>query len=336
MGESSFAQTAPSLVALGYSPLPIMPNSKTPGTDSPMKNWQEWCRKAPPPNAIAGWSRYADCGVGVACGMGLICIDIDFEPAMEALIAMLPQSNVQKRGKKGVSLFYRGNTDVIRSRNFRTPDRVGLVDLLSEGKQTVLPPSIHPDTGEPYYWWTDDTLMDVRLSELTELPDDIAERIGEVLKAYGYDPDLEGPSHRLGSFAASTASAGGSVTAPLFRAVNNQALASLAAWVPHLGLQRCYRAGGGFKAVANWRASGTGRALHLRAPNLSFRSDGIRDFGDGRGYSPIDVVVEARRLSPSNALEWLAPRVGVQLYDPDAAAMADRIVASALRKKKAR
>jgi hypothetical protein len=182
---SPFAQTAPRLIERGYHPIPIMPNSKTPGTDSPMKNWQEWCRKMPPPNVIAGWSRFAGCGVGVACGLGLICVDIDFEPAMNVLLQMLPPSNVQKKGKKGISLFYRGNKDAIRPRNFRTPEKVGLVDLLAEGKQTVLPPSIHPDTGEPYYWWTDDTLLDVRLDQLTELPDNIAERIGEVLKAFG-------------------------------------------------------------------------------------------------------------------------------------------------------
>ncbi len=235
---------------------------------------------------------------------------------MDALLAMLPHSNVQKKGRKGISLFYRGNTDVIRSRNFRTPERLGLVDLLSEGKQTVLPPSIHPDTGEPYYWWTDDTLMDVSLNELTELPDDIAERIGEALKAYGYDRDFERLSHRMGSFGASTASLGEAAAASLFRVVNEQALANLAVWVPALKLKRCFHAGNGFKAVAEWRASGTGRALHLRAPNLSFKSDGIRDFGDGRGYTPINVVMEARRVTNAEALLWLAPLVGVLLDDP--------------------
>lgn len=327
---SPFAATAPALIARGYSPLPILPGSKKPGTDSLMKNWQEWCRKMPPPNAIASWSRYPDCGVGVCLGRGLICIDIDIEEAVAPLLAILPPSPVQKKGRKGISLFYRGNTEKIRSKNFRTAERVGLVDLLAEGKQTVLPPSIHPDTGEPYYWWTDDTLQDLSLSDLPELPDNIADRIGEVLKAFGYDPDRE-PSYEPHSVP--IASAGGFGAPSLFREVNDAALTSLYAWVPHLGLQRCYRAGGLFKAVAEWRASGSGRALHLRKPNLSFTSQGIRDFGDGRGYSPIDAVMAAHSVSASEALEWLAPRVGVQLHDPAAAALAERIIASALRKK---
>ncbi|MHC2293869.1 bifunctional DNA primase/polymerase [Bradyrhizobium barranii] len=155
MIASPFTQAGPGLFENGYSPIPIMPNSKLPGTyadDSwkAAKGWNDCCTTRPSQLQINYWSRWPNAGVGVACGLGLICIDIDFEPAMDALLAMLPQSNVQKKGRKGISLFYRGNTDAIRSRNFRTLDRVGLVDLLAEGKQTVLPPSIHPHTGEPY------------------------------------------------------------------------------------------------------------------------------------------------------------------------------------------
>lgn len=71
---------------------------------------------------------------------------------------------------------------------------MGLVDLLAEGIQTVLPPSIHPDTNEPYYWWGDFTLRDTPLSELPELPDDIADRLAAVLKPFGYDPEAERPA----------------------------------------------------------------------------------------------------------------------------------------------
>lgn len=327
---SLFAQTAPALIARGYSPLPILPGSKGPGTNSLMRGWTRWCSEIPPPNFIAGWSSYLDCGVGVCLGRGLICIDIDQEEIVAPLLAILPTSPVQKKGRKGLSAFYRGNTDKIRSRNYRTPEKVGLVDLLSEGKQTVLPPSIHPDTGEPYYWWTDDTLQDLSLSDLPELPDDIAEKIGEMLKAFGYDPDVE---RRFEQHSVPIASAGGSGVASLFREVNDAALANLHAWVPELGLKRWYRAGSGFKAVAEWRTSGSGRAFHLRNPNLSFRTNGIRDFGDDRGYSPIDVVMAAHKCTAGEALDWLAPLVGVRLHDPDNAALAERIIASALRKK---
>lgn len=336
---SAFASTAPRLYYFGYNPIPIMPGNKMPGMMvgdewRAFKGWNDYCTTRPSQFQINMWSKWPNAGVGVACGMGLICIDIDFEECMAPLLAILPISHVQKKGRKGVSLFYRGNTDVIRSRNFRTPDRVGLVDLLSEGKQTVLPPSIHPDTGEPYYWWTDDTLLDTPLEDLTELPDDIADRIGEVLKQFGYDPDGDRKASHGRDAKRYVASAGGSDATTMFHRANDAALTNLHAWVPKLGLRRCFRSGAGFKAVAEWRPSGSGRAFHLRHANLSFTTQGIRDFGDGRGYSPIDVVMEAHRVPAGAALEWLAPFVGIELHDPVAAAMAERIVANALRKKR--
>jgi hypothetical protein len=345
MNAADFEEHALALIASGFSPLPIAPGEKYPGglgaggAPYKMTGWDKWCREQPNEATMASWLRMIgnhETGLGVACGLGLICIDIDLEEAVDPLLAILPASPVQKKGRKGISLFYRGDTEKIRSKNFRTPERVGLVDLLAEGKQTVLPPSIHPDTGEPYYWWTDETLADYRPEELPELPEDIAEQIGEVLRQFGYDPEgdrripvQDGAPGKTGT----DALAGDSDVAAMFRKVNDAALVNLSAWVPRLGLQRLYRAGRGFKAVAEWRSSGSGRPFHLRAPNLSFTSLGIRDFGDGRGYSGVDVVMEAQRVSAFDALEWLAPLVGVQIHDPKAAALAERLVASAGRKK---
>lgn len=339
MADSPFAQTGPSLYENGYNPIPIMPNSKLPGTFTdyswrPAKGWNDYCTTRPSRLQINYWSTWPNASVGVACGLGLICIDIDFEPAMDPLIAMLPQSNVQKKGKKGISLFYRGNTDAIRSRNFRTPERVGLVDLLSEGKQTVLPPSIHPDTGEPYCWWTDDTLMDVRLDQLAELPDNIVERIGEVLKAYGYDPasERQTPLPALGASRAGPLSPAGNV----WRRANDAALANLHAWVEKLALPKGRWHGSKYRAVAPWRSSGSGRPMAKRHPNLSFDPSGIQDFGTGETFTPINVVMKVMELGDGDegkALEWLAPLVGVEIGDADAAALAERVVATAAQKE---
>lgn len=339
---SAFASTAPRLVARGHSPIPIMPGSKSPGVRNadgewqPMPRWHRWCKEQPTEHTIAAWLRMIggdNAGVGVACGMGLICIDIDFEECMAPLLAILPVSHVQKKGKKGVSLFYRGNTDVIRSRNFRTPDKVGLVDLLSEGKQTVLPPSIHPDTGEPYYWWTDDTLLDTPLEDLTELPDDIADRIGEVLKQFGYDPDGDRRYEHGGDNERYVASAGGSDARTLFQQVNDAAMAAFAAWVPKIGFTRYRRTHVGYEATAPWRSSGSGKPFNRRKLNLKFHPLGIKDFGTMETFTPIDVVMKAHPMSAGAALEWLAPLVGVELHDPVVAAMAAAIVENARKKK---
>lgn len=316
MNAAEFEEVALALIGRGYSPIPIMPGSKSPGWrnydgswDS-MPKWNRWCREQPTEHTVAAWLRMirdGETSIGVACGRGLVCIDIDQEYLLDPVLAILPPSQVQKKGRKGISIFYRGNTEKIRSRNYRTGERVGLVDLLAEGRQTVLPPSIHPDTNEPYYWWTDATLSDVTLEDLPELPDDIADQIGEVLKAFGYDPEAERPAFVRGETPAR--SDGAARASNIYRQANDDALANLDCWIPALNLYRWRRKLGGYEAVAHWRSSGTGRALELRKRNLSIVRKGIEDFGDGRKYTPIDLVMAARGCDADIALGWLLERL---------------------------
>lgn len=328
MNAAEFEEVALALVAQGYSPLVIaprcpprpdgrkVPEGKAPGVRvggewQLAHGWDKWCYEQVSEHLVRAWGCMIgtadDAGIGVALGRGLICIDIDQEYLLDPILAILPPSPVQKKGKKGVSLFYRGDTDKIRSRNYRTKERVGLVDLLAEGKQTVLPPSIHPDTNEPYYWWTDLTLSDVHLEDLPELPDDIAEKIAEVLKRFGYDPDRERLALVRGDMPARSAC--GARASSVFRQANDDALANLDCWVPKLHLYRWRRKFGGYEAVAHWRSSSTGRALELRKRNLSIVREGIEDFGDGRKYTPIDLVMRARGCNASAALDWLLERL---------------------------
>ncbi|WP_316201673.1 MULTISPECIES: bifunctional DNA primase/polymerase [unclassified Bradyrhizobium] len=315
MTESPFAQVGPILFENGYSPIPIMPGNKVPGIMvgdewRMFKGWNEFCLERPSQFQVNQWAKWPDAGVGVACGRGLICIDIDQEEIIEPLLAILPVSYVQKKGRKGISLFYQGNTEVIRSKNYRTPDRVGLVDLLAEGKQTVLPPSIHPDTGEPYFWWSDETLLDVGLPALTELPNDIAERIGEVLKAFGYDPDGDRATDPTVADHPDTSS---SHTSNFFRKLNEDALARIEAWAPKLNLPKGRFLGRVYRAVAPWRASGSGRAMSRRSANLSISPGGIEDFGTGERFTALNVVMKTLQIPDSEldaAVQWLGGCLG--------------------------
>jgi hypothetical protein len=322
--SSIFAQVAPALVAGCYSPLPILPGTKRPA----LSGWEKYCNEAPAVTFVAGYSRAPAMGVGIACGFGgLIAVDLDDDSLIDPILAVLPPVLIAKKGRKGLTAFYRSD-EALPSKNYRTTDRRGLLDFLSGGKQTVVPPSRHSDTGQPYTWLTERTLLDTPLADLPVFTREHFVAMEGILRAHGWDASEPTRPH-----GAAVVFAGGAGAASLFRQVNDAALANLHAWVPELGLKRWYRAGGGFKAVAEWRASGSGRPLHSRAPNLSFTSQGIRDFGDGRGYSPIDVVMAALGCIAGEALDWLAPRVGVLLHDPVAAALADRLMASAVRKK---
>lgn len=92
-----------------------------------------------------------------------------------------------------------------------------------------------------------------------------------------------------------------------FRRVNDMALQALAAWVPAaLPGARAYHAG--------YRVTSKELGRDLQE-DLQLLPEGVYDFGEERGMSPIDVVMQwvPGMGTPKAALEWLAQRVGVQL-----------------------
>ncbi|GJD31455.1 hypothetical protein PMNALOAF_2714 [Methylobacterium adhaesivum] len=308
---SPFAEAGPALIARGYSALPIAPGDKAPGAFiggewRMMRGWSKFCGVLPPAFQVKTWTAWPNAGVGVACGNGLVLVDIDLEEAVGHVMAALPPTFVAKKGAKGLTLAFRGNTAKIRSRAFKI-DKVGAVDLLSDGKQSVLPPSIHPRTGRPYVWMTERTLLDTPLAELPEVPDNVADLIAEALKPLGYAPEA---TFEFGGEIKESVSQ----STDFFRRLNEDALANLDAWVPKLNLYRSIRqSGGGWRAVPHWRPSSKGNSPQKRALNLSFDPRGIKDFGDGdKTYTPLNVVMAACDLGDDldTAAKWLGEWIG--------------------------
>lgn len=82
-------------------------------------------------------------------------IDIDAPHIWDAIGDLVPPTPHAKRGARGFTLIYsRHPTDPVRrTRTFVDPfKRAMLLEVLADGRQTVLPPSIHPDSGQPYQW----------------------------------------------------------------------------------------------------------------------------------------------------------------------------------------
>ena len=87
--------------------------------------------------------------IGLPLGQnGLLAIEIDTDEPdqLKSILEALPPIIVAKRGKRGLTAFYLTSGHGIATR------RLGLVEILSHGTQTVIPPSIHPATGQPYVW----------------------------------------------------------------------------------------------------------------------------------------------------------------------------------------
>jgi hypothetical protein len=295
---SPYASVAQRLIDMGYSAVPVLPGSKRPGQYAKgvwygENDWQRFGDRLPTKYEVPIWSRWPDAGVCVVLDDTVKVIDIDSDDAelIAAVTSVLPPCSVKKRGAKGFSLFYRGSADVVsRPFNIKPPGAkkpIRAVDLLAKGRQTVLPPTIHPSTDLPYVWIDDDSLADLEPHDLPELPSDVAELIAKALEPFGFTEE-EVKRDFIG------VEAGDSV----WREIKDLALANLDMWVPDLGIPLAKRTGAGsYRGVAVWRG-GDGF-------NVSFHQDGIRDMAQDMGLTPIDVVMKSRSMTDMDALAWL-------------------------------
>lgn len=193
--SSPFASVARLLFERGYSIVPIRPRKKIPGLRKVgywdnLDRWSEYCYRQCTEDELETWETWHEAGIGICTGpaSGVVALDFDkvdsLWPKLEALI---PRSPVVKRGMNGYTAFYRYAEALHDSKNWTIrevtgdPDGKGnVVELLSAGRQTVIPPSIHPDTRRAYEW--DGTaLWDMSPDELPDLPENLIELFDEAL-----------------------------------------------------------------------------------------------------------------------------------------------------------
>lgn len=170
-----FRDHAPFLWAANLPVVPIRPGTKAPV----ISNWSRFCETMPSEEEREEWlSRYPSHGIGLPLGSasGLCIVDIDTEDPekIDAITSALPASPWKRIGKKGMALAFRNPHSV---RNFSIQ---GVVDFLATGRQVVLPPTIHPDTGRAY---TANSALNDRdiLAALPDLPADAETRIRQAL-----------------------------------------------------------------------------------------------------------------------------------------------------------
>lgn len=185
---SPFKQSFAKLIEHGYSPLPIKAGTKRPA----IKEWSDYCGVQPDSETLAEWVRsFPVAGLGVACGYhGLVGSDIDttnpdIVAAIEDTLCLHgPLSPFGKIGKKGKTLFYNAGAG-IHSRKFLDKDKKVIFEILADGCQTIIPPTIHPETGQPYQWLNADfTLFDTHVSELPTIGEGLASELEMALKPW--------------------------------------------------------------------------------------------------------------------------------------------------------
>lgn len=183
MSNQIFKDLAPPFRKAGLWPTPVRGKAAVP------EKWQ----KRPDDETFNGWvKRYGDCGIGLAPGspsskipglvVGLLDVDEDaLVEAVERIIGFTTESLTPKRiGKKGAGYIVLTKPEHAKIRKFFRPNSTRpAIEMVNH---LVLPPSIHPDTGRPYYWegksiqeWGDEPFLILTgwmLDEMQALVDD--------------------------------------------------------------------------------------------------------------------------------------------------------------------
>lgn len=176
--------------------LPVIPLR---GKAPIVQKWQRFHDTMPTPEEQkAMMDAYPDYNIGLPLGAQSGCIALDIDSEIDAEIklidALVPQSPWVRIGRKGKVLMFKYNGE----QTFRIKDATGrtICELLSSKVQVVLPPSIHPETHNPYV--ANCELLDV-IDKLPILPKDIEEtlrnafvdKLGVKLSTKGYSKTID-------------------------------------------------------------------------------------------------------------------------------------------------
>lgn len=139
-----------------------------------IKGWQSFFSVPSAENQNSWLREFSDGNVGLLLGTDigdgyrLGALDVDDERFVSLVKQLAGRPIVAKRGAKGITVFVRYKADLkLKSTNFRSHDNKQIIDILLGGRQTVVPPSIHPSGKE--YVWLGQSLLDIDLLTLPEL-----------------------------------------------------------------------------------------------------------------------------------------------------------------------
>lgn len=158
----------------GYSPIPVNPKNKAPLAEK----WDRFSDESMTEDEVKAYqSQYPNASIGLVMGTvvedgwKIIAIDIDDNDLTEACQFALGPTPSAKRGAKGLTLFARihvttnaGTKRFVRKSEGKKINKPS-VEILGAKSQTVIPPSVHPDTKKAYEW-IGKSLLDINFSSL--------------------------------------------------------------------------------------------------------------------------------------------------------------------------
>lgn len=134
------------------------------------------------PKRVEWLEKYRSKNIGLLLGMALTAdevldaLDVDDDRLVKLVLHLCGLNRAErravlsgKRGKKGVTIFVRAPKS-LKSTVIKGAGGLGNIDFLAAGKMTVMPPSIHPDTGKPYEV-VGQPLLEIDFANLPEITD---------------------------------------------------------------------------------------------------------------------------------------------------------------------
>lgn len=179
-----FGQEAPKYWAVGLPVIPLRIMDKRPF----FSGWSKYCTEMPTIEEQQSWAaEYQANNMGLPLGpqSGLVAIDYDYDDdrVLKAIMSVLPKSPWERVGQRGKVMVYRYAGH--EGKKIYDKDGRMVVEILSEGNQIVLPPSIHPKTQQPYV--STGNLYDMvdnipALPNKDELEDKLRQAISQVIE----------------------------------------------------------------------------------------------------------------------------------------------------------
>lgn len=177
---SPFSKVAVELLKAGKLPIPLRAMSKVPLP----KAWQKFKFEDYNDELLRKFSRMdSQANVGLICGAsgGITAIDIDCEDEkkLKAIRNLIGPNVPIKFGKKGFTFFVQNDGE--KAEKFRDREGKIVLEFLSDGNHTVVPPSKHPETLKEYHW-IQGSIEDLNPEKLKKIDPSMIEKIKLILE----------------------------------------------------------------------------------------------------------------------------------------------------------
>lgn len=194
MSTNIFRDYAPSYYAKGINVIPLYASSKRPLINA----WSDYADFPIPEEVQHQWCQLPDNhNIGVVLGkqsnLGVLDIDYADDDLIAEIRKILPEGYDKwtRVGKKGMVFAFRFNPKVPRAFKLNSKEHGTICEYLCTGQQVVLPPSIHPETKQPYV--ANSNLWEV-IDELPMIPDDLEEKLRNLIELKGISLSSSGVS----------------------------------------------------------------------------------------------------------------------------------------------